>query len=218
VGFENGRLVRVVLKATHKATGIVNVNALHYDLIDSAVPGNNANDPQSLADAFRDDVLGDYNNLYSNEWTIAPVEVIEEKDPQNPDAARSAWTSGTAHDGTRSRSGDKAPKAECAIATLYTEHIGRRFRGRMFIGGDLRQADDADGVWLSGQKGYFQAFIDAIPLQPDIASGASASVAHWCVYSRTQRGAPGGGLDPYASAVTSVLLRDEVHWLRSRER
>jgi hypothetical protein len=204
--WDGGRLTRCVFEAQHKASLTLNVNVLHYFFT------NGSDDPQILADTLRDDVLPSFKALYSNEWTVSAVEVVDEKDPLNPGTALTGVSSGSPGDGTRSRSGDKAPRAECAVVTLGTGFHGRRFRGRLFLGGDIRQADDADGVWLSGQKTVWQTFIDAIPLAPTDALWAGD--VEWVVYSRTQRAAT---LTPFASAVTTKTLRDSVHWLRSRE-
>lgn len=202
--WDSGRVVRAVLEAQHKASLTLNVNVLHYFC--SSLAG----DPQDLADALRDDVLAPFKGLYSNEWTVSAIAVIDEKDPLNPTHPLTGVTSGTPGDGTRSRSGDKAPRAQCAVATLGTGLHGRRFRGRLFLGGDIRQADDADGVWLSGQKTVWQTLLDAIPLT--VTSGVETF--HWSVLSRTERAA---SLPNYVNNVTDVQLRDPVHWLRSRE-
>lgn len=210
MGFDNGRVVRVTLKATQGSK--LQVNTFHYDLEDNTLEP--ANDPQSLADAFRDDVVSHFKALYKNTWTIAPVVVMEEKDPQNPTAARNEWTSGSSGPGTLSTTGDALPHAMCAVASLTTDHIGRRFRGRLFLGGDATENWIDAGVWNTGTLALWQAFLDAIPRQPDIVSGESSSTAKWSVYSRTQRAQD---LDPYLNAISGVGLSSRVHWLRSRD-
>lgn len=214
MGFENGKLVRVVMRAVENATGDQQVNTFHYDLIDSPIPGNAANDPQSLADFFRDNVVAPFRAFYIAGWTIQPVVVAQEKDPQNPLAARSEWVSGSALAGTRAAQTDYLPKAACGVASLTTDHIGKRYRGRVFLGGSVSEADQSAGVWQSGITTLWQAYISAIPSQPDIATGTSASTAQFVVYSRTQRAA---NLNPYASSVVSRTIRTQFRWLRSRE-
>lgn len=212
MGFEDGKLLRVAVKVQRNADLIYNVNTFHYDLKDPL--GATANDPQALADAFRDAVLPKYVLAYDNTWTVLPVEVTQEKDPQNPDAARSAWTSGTPAAGTRTGATDRLPTAAVGVATLRTNHIGRRHRGRVFLGGTLMEIDQVAGVWQSTLLAIWQALLDAIPHQPDLATGPSTATADWCVYSRTNRAAD---VDPYASHITSPLLRAPVRWLRSRQ-
>ena len=214
MGFENGKLVRVVLRAVENLTGDQQVNTLHYDLQDSVVPGNAANDPQSLADFFRDNVLAAYKGIYSAAWTVQPVLVAQELDPQAPFAPRSEWVSGAAAAGTRGTPTDLLPKAACSVASLTTSHIGKRYRGRMFLGGALGEVDQSGGVWQSSIITLWNALLAAIPRQPDIATGTSASTADWVVYSRTNRAAD---LDPYASPVVSTTVRSQFRWLRSRE-
>jgi hypothetical protein len=214
MGFENGKLVRVVMRAVENATGDQQVNTFHYDLIDSAVPGNSPNDPQSLADFFRDNVVGPFRALYTSSWSIQPVLVAQEIDPQNPLAARSEWISGTVQAGTKAAPTDLLPKATCAVAALTTDHIGKRYRGRTFLGGSIGEIDQSAGVWQSGALTLWGTYLAAVPKTPDIASGVSASEAHWVVYSRTQRAAD---LDPYASTIQSSSIRSKVRWLRSRE-
>lgn len=210
MGFENGKLVRVVLRAT--LGDRQEVNTLHYDLIDD--PLQPANDPQQLADDFRDDVIPLFAGRYNARWTIQPVVVVEEKDPLNPNDPRQEWTSGAATPGTATTAGPFAPSAGVVVASNRTEHIGRRFRGRTFIGGDRNQIWMEGNTWVQGWVDGCQALMDAIPRQPDLGGGQSSSVAHWCVYSRTQRAA---NQDPYASKIVSSVCSSTIHWLRRRE-
>lgn len=202
------------MRAVENATGDQQVNTFHYDLVDSAIPGENPNDAQSLADYFRDNVISPFKAMYIAGWTIQPVVVSEELDPQDPTRARSEWTSGTAAAGTRSAQTDYLPRAACGVASLLTSHIGKRYRGRVFLGGSTSEADQTGGVWQSGITTLWNAYLAAIPLQPDIATGVSLSVANWGVYSRTNRAAD---IDPYISPVISKVLRTQFRWLRSRE-
>lgn len=211
MGFENGKLVRVVMAATK--SGDSQVNVLHYDLEDS--PGSDDNDPQSLANYFRDHVVAPFRALYDSSWTIKPVVVEEEKDPQNPTAPRGAWIAGADVPGTSSAASELLPRACTVVVSLRSAHIGRRFTGRMFISGITNEAKQNNGVWDPGWlTGLVQPYLDAIPHQPDISPPLSVATAKWCIYSRTQRAADA---DPYASAVTSYVMRQDVHWLRSRQ-
>jgi hypothetical protein len=212
VGFENGHLLRVVLQAQVGADSQVMV--LHYDL-QNATAGND-NDPQQLADDFRDDVVPAFAALYNSAWTIPPVLIEDEKDPLNPTDPRSSWSSGTTGAGTKTGTAtEQLPRACCAVATLKTDNIGRRHTGRIFLGGTTLEGDQNAGNWTgSGIVSLWDALLAAIPREPDIAAGVSDATAKWCVYSRTQRAA---NLDPYASAINAVVRRGPVHWLRSRE-
>lgn len=212
MGFENGKLFRCALKVQRNADLIYNVNTLHYDAEDALTGA--ANDGQALADALRDALMPKLALAYDNTWTVMPVEVTQELDPQNPTAARSAWTSGTPTAGSRTGATDRLPTAAVGVATLKTEHIGRRHRGRIFLGGTLMEIDQVAGVWQSTLLAIWQNYLDAIPRQPDIATGVSSSVCNWCVYSRTNRAAD---VDPYASHITATILRTPVRWLRSRQ-
>jgi len=214
MGFENGKLVRVVLRAVENSTGDQQVNTFHYDLEDSLVPGNAPNDPQSLADFYRDNVVASFRAMYTSAWTIQPALVAQEIDPQNPLAPRSEWVSGAAAAGTKAAPTDLLPKASCGVCALTTNHIGKRYRGRIFLGGSIGEIDQSAGVWQSGITTLWGTFVAAIPRQPDIATGTSLSVANWVVYSRTQRTAD---LDPYASPIVSTSIRTKFRWLRSRE-
>ena len=214
MGFENGKLVRVVMRAVENGTGDQQVNTFHYDLVDSTIGGESPNSPQALADFFRDNVMAPFRAFYISSWTIQPVVVAQEKDPQNPLLARSEWVSGTAAAGTRSAQTDYLPKAACGVASLTTDHIGKRYRGRCFLGGSVSEADQSAGVWQSGITTLWNAYLAAIPRQPDIASGLGQSVANWVVYSRTNRAQD---VDPYASSIQNATLRTQFRWLRSRE-
>lgn len=214
VGFESGQLVRVVLEAT--AGGDSQVNVLHYDLQGGEVPfSGNGNNPQALADRFRDDVIPLWKTLYTSAWTIQPVVVEDEKDPQNPTAPRQSWVSGTAIPGTGTSAGDLLPPQCAVLVKLITDHIGRRNTGRIWLGGSVEEADQANGVWGSGYLTGIATIMDSIPLEPDIQEGTGIgdATANWCVYSRTARAAD---QDPYASHVTAYVVRSLVHTLRSR--
>jgi hypothetical protein len=193
-------------------TGDQQVMTLHYDL---QVPtGQLANDPQSLANFFRDHVSPAAQGLFRPEWTINPVIVTDEKDPLNPTAPRQQWTAGVPLAGTRGTSTDLLPSGCCGLAKLNTDHIGRRFTGRVFIFGQLAEGDQSAGIINNGTLlTSMKGLMDAIPVQPDISPPGSTATANWCVYSRTQRAA---NLNPYAAHVTSYTLRNRVHFLRRR--
>lgn len=210
MGFENGHLLRGTIVARN-AGGDQLVNTFHYDLIDA--PATPANDPQTLADLFRDNVIPQWKANISAAWTLDPVLFVDEFDPQNPTAPRGSWTSGTPQAGTKTVGTDALPQFCTALVTLRTSHIGRRFRGRMFLFGTFLEGEQAAGAWGSTFLTGLQTMVNAVPKQPDLATGPSDSVANWCVYSRTQRAAD---LDPYASAITSATVRSLVHSLRSR--
>lgn len=211
MGFENGKLLRVVLSAVGPG-GRDAATVLHYDLDDSALTGED-NDPQSLANTFRDDVVPTYAALFGSAWSIQPVMIEQERDPLHPTNPRGAWSAGAPVAGTRSLGSDVLPPGLCGICTLITAHIGRRFRGRIFLPGSIVEGDQNDGVVGSSMTGPWSTFVAAIPRQPDIATGTSDSTAKWCVYSRTQRTA---NLDPYASPVTATVVKTKLHYLRSR--
>lgn len=212
MGFENGRLLRLSLSAIRSADGAQMVNTFHYDLQDSVWPAHD-NDPQALADKIRDDVLGPFSQLFSNAWFVQPPVLIEERDPLNPNAPRTGWTSGVPIQGLRTLFGDALPLEATAVATVHTANIGRRARGRVFLPGTFSEGDQSGGTWGLLATGPMQAYLDSIPRQPDIAPAASTSTCKLCVYSRTQRAA---NLNPYAPAVTNMVLHDRFRWLRSR--
>lgn len=210
MGFDNGRVLRVSLKAIGPSEREA-VNTFHYDLEDVAVDPDN--DPQTLADLFRDNVRPAFAALFQSNWQIDPVSIIEEKDPIDPNAARAGWTSGAVIAGTRVVSGDELPYGVCGVCSLRTAHIGRRFRGRLFLPGQLMESDQANNLWQSGILSLWATYVNAVPVEPDLATGPSGATAKWSVYSRTQRGS---NLDPYLSKVTSHSIDTAVHFLRSR--
>jgi hypothetical protein len=102
----------------------------------------------------------------------------------------------------------------CAVATLKTTHIGRRYRGRLFLGGTLTETDLSEGLWIDPHLSLWQALLNAVPRQPDLILGAGAGSCDWVVYSRTQRQQL---KDPYASKIVSATVSATPHWLRSRQ-
>jgi len=98
------------------------------------------------------------------------------------------------------------------VATKST-HIGRRFNGRLFFGGDWNEDDQNDGNWSAGTLTFAETIVAAIPRQPDISPPLSTATARWSVYSRTQRGA---NLDPYLSEIAATIKRPELFWHRKR--
>jgi len=211
VGFENGHLLRVVLRAT--AGSEEQVNTFHYDLIDDVAEP--ANDPQALADRFRDDVRPHWIASMSSAWTFDPVHIVDEFDPIIPFATRSSWDSGAPAAGTKTLGSDLLPRNMVPVASLRTAHIGRRFRGRLWMMGSYTEGEQVDGAWTSGSLTSLQTVLDFVPFQPDIAGGISTSVANWCVYSRTMRAEAG---HPYANKITSATVTPLLHSLRSRAR
>lgn len=212
MGFENGKLVAVQLRAV-APSGNSETNTLHYDLND-----NNdvqPNDPQSLADFFRDNVRPNFIAMYDSGWSIQPVIVREEKDPQNPTDPTSEWQSGSATPGTKTSVSNPLAPGHVGVCTLRTSHVGKRFRGRIFLGGIKDESELDFRTWQSAIITRWQTYVSSIPMQPDIAGPGSGAVADWCVYSRTQRAA---NLDPYASHVQTATVNTALHWLRSRQR
>lgn len=213
MGFENGKLVQVRLRASDGPAHEY-VSVLHYDLQDDPIPGNDPNDPQLLADAFAGAVVTAWKPMVPTTWTIDPIVVTMAKDPQNPTAPLDQWTSGSPVAGTRSLTGnDFLPYGVTAVATLRTNHVGKRYRGRIFLPCPLLEGDQNADIIVAGTMTALNAFLNSIPHQPDIVAGASGSKALWCVYSRTNRAAD---LDPYASAIQSTQLRSTLKFLRSR--
>jgi hypothetical protein len=209
MGFDNGKLVEVVLKATSGT--LTQVNTFHYDLDD-----NNdvqPNDPQSLADTFRDDVRPHIIASMTAAWTVDSVVVTQVKDPLHPLNPRSSWSSGSPAAGTKTGVSDPLPNFCSPLVSLRTGHIGRRFRGRLWLMGIHNSDDQTGGTWESAVLTDLQTLVDFIPFEPDIAGPGSGATAKWCVYSRTQRAA---NLDPYASAITVATVTPLVHSLRSR--
>jgi len=212
MSFTTGRQVRVVQHVQSAGGDDNQINVFNYDLNDTE-PGN-PNSPQSLADFFRDNVTDKVRAFYSSAWNLLPWQVIEAKDPLNPNKPRSEWISGTPTAGTRVLAGEVLPRACCGVATLHTDRVGRRATGRLFLGGTLGEADQNNGQWLTSIITLWQAWLDSIPHQPDVSPPASTSHANWVVYSRTNRAEDES---EYNSHVLTPVLHSKVHWLRSRE-
>lgn len=210
MSFTDGKLVRVSLVATK--SGRSQVNTFHYSLSDGFL-GDPDNSPQALADWFRDHVRGDFAGAFPSAWQIQPVNIIEEKDPLNPTAPRSEWTSGGTIAGTGDSSVDLLPSGCCTVVKLTSEHVGKRHTGRCFIGGVRTESNQANGIWSSAVITAVTAYMNHVPKQPDIADGISLAEANWVVYSRTARAA---NQTPYVSRITGFTVRPEVHYLRSR--
>lgn len=211
LGFENGSVFAArVMIANNEGHTFVNV--LHYD-------SNNHGDPQvnsgqSLADRLRDALTPVLATFIRASWSVQPIVVSEAKDPQNPLNPRSQWVSGVATSGTRSSGADELPWQNCFLCTLRTPHIGKRFRGRMFLPWPLQEGDQADGNIIAGSITAAETYLAAIPRVPDVAGPGSLATCTWGVYSRTQREQ---NADPYINAVTSHTIHPEVHVLRSRQ-
>src|SRR6476661_1012729 len=143
MGFENGKLVRVTLRASN---GVAEqVNTFHYDLDDGdlTVP----NDPQSLADRFRDDVRPQIATLLRPNWTLDPVVVVEEKDPLHPLDPRGSWNSGAPLAGTGAGVADLLPSFTSPVVALKSDHIGRRFNGRLWLMSSPDEGWQNGGAW-----------------------------------------------------------------------
>lgn len=212
MGFADGHIARVTLTAQLGDDQVV--NTLHYDMHDGT-PGLGNGTLQGLADRLADDLMDPWGALFPAAWTIQPVIVMDEKDPQNPLAVRDGAVSGAPQAGTGGAvtTDNLAPLEECVVATLRTGHIGRRFRGRIFLPPIFDENATSGGLLASGKASQYQTFLNAIPLEPDIVTGESDSTTVWSIYSRTQRAA---NLDPYATPIETVQLQTRLRWLRSR--
>lgn len=210
MAFENGRLVRVVLRASSGSDQ--QVQTFHYSAIDASFPSHD-NDMQELADRIRDDVRTYQRARYTNAWTIDPVLVVEEIDPLNPTATRASWTSGSAVAGTKSLSSQLLPTGLCPLVALKSDSLGRRYNGRVFLGGSWAEGDNLNGNVESDWVGFISAEFDNVPKQPDLATGVSLANCHWVIYSRTARAA---NQTPYTADVTSFVVRSPFHYLRNR--
>jgi hypothetical protein len=212
MGFQNGKIVRVTVEAIH-SDGDSQVNVFHYDLVNSSDGTDPQNDPQALADFFRDNVIQHVRPLYDDTWLIQPVVVADERDPLNPDLPRQEWVSGSAVAGTRINTTDLLPRACTVCVKIWTDHIGKRATGRKFIGGSWSESSQANGAWDNLVLTDCFNYLNAVPKAPDIALGPSGAHAFWCVYSRTARSQNVGS---YSFGVTGFTARTAVHWLRSR--
>lgn len=212
MGFENGHIARVTLRATKGKAQVV--NTLHYDLQGTLL--SDAPSLQALADRFRDDVMTPFKALFDNTWIIDGPLVADEFDPLHPDAARASAISsggGTGSEVAAQTSGH-LPYAMCGVAKLKTAHIGRSFTGRIFLPPIFDRDRITDNLVDTTRLTQYTTYVNAIPKQPDLVSGVSSDVANWCVYSRTRRAK---GLDLYANLVVSVTVPPRIHWLRSRD-
>lgn len=213
MGFENGHLARVAFTATIPGNEVV--NTLHYDLVGNAL--DDSPTLQALADRLADDCLDAYASLFPDGWTIHPVTVVDEVDPQHPLATRDGAVAGASlvGSGATPSSDNMTPLELCAVATLRTAHIGRRYRGRMFMPPIFSEIYTVDGELGGARRIAYQTFINTIPHAPDLTGGPTTATADWVVYSRTQRVQH---LDPYATKISDVRLNSKLHWLRSRGR
>lgn len=212
MSWETGRTLRVVLKA-HAGTE-EQVNVLHYDANDGGVANIGANNPQSLADFFRDNVMNLVAANFTAGWSIDPVIVEEELDPKNPTAPRQAWTSGGILQGGKVASSDVLPSALCVVYRLDSDRIGRRYNGRLFAMGSRHEADQAAGSWTTTYLTDQGRYVNAIPHQPDISGPGSEATCNWAVYSRTNRSQ---GISTYLAHIQTPIVRSRLHWLRSRD-
>jgi len=204
-------LVRAVFRAF--SGDAEQVTTLHY-INEDAVVGEEAT-RQALANRLRDDCLGPFAALFSTAWTIDPVVVTDEVDPLNPTDPREQVSAGPGASGTQSPSTSPLPLAMCTIAKLLTSNIGRSFRGRIFVPGLISETDFVNGAIPNGSTYGLavQAFLDSIPLEPDIVTGSGTRTA-WVVYSRTRRSR---SQSPYWSSISDVSWSTRPHWLRSRD-
>jgi hypothetical protein len=213
MAFEDGTILRVSMKAVHGIDGDSQVNTFHYDAVDNL--GGENTDGQKLADHFRDQVMPAMQVLYTPQWTIEPVIVMEERDPLNQFLPRREWQGGLQLVGTRTTAADLLPRAVCVVVTLRTASVGRRRTGRTFVGSSFDESDQSTGQWATG-TGHWNsilAYMGAIPPSVPVGEGGATVTANWVIYSRTQRAQ---NLGNYTTPVTTWAPRTQVHWLRSR--
>lgn len=220
MAFDNGDVFRVTLRATTSTQEFVNV--LHYNWNAEGGVGDSLDDVgQALADAVRDAVATTYRALWDPARVLDPVVVTQALDPQDPTRVRSSWVAAfTTSTGTKAVAGEASPSAFARVYSLTTGHVGRSFRGRMFVSGYINEADVGviANQWNVAAAGNHAKIADdfvlSIPREPDVVLGPSTDSCRWCVYSRTRRAAD---LGDYASPIVGTLARPNIYWLRSRQ-
>lgn len=177
-------------------------------------------DPEDMAGELRTKLLTTFRAMVPDTGTVHDLTVTDEQDPLAPDQAREAFTSSIELSGSRILGTLDEPVPMCGLLTLRTGRVGRSGRGRMFLPPILNEADITLGKLNTG-GGYRTAAINFANALIPAFSGGSAWSSLWLdtwdaeivVYSRTLRARNAAD---YAFPVTSYLLRDAPHWLRSR--
>jgi hypothetical protein len=187
----------------------------------------NPSSPDSVNEQFLVDILADagttslqnaYVALLGTVFTLDEIVARQVHDPLNPGDLKLQHAKVVNLPGTRAVTSDTS-SGICAIVTLNTDTVGRRYRGHVFMPPSLRQLDQGDGVFPTGSP-YMVAIAALITeLNKTLeTAGGSHYANRWndvdmVVYSRKAR-----SLDEsqFYAQVQSLIRRTPIHWLRSR--
>lgn len=214
-----------VLRCAYRYTvgGIECVNtfhaAVHSDLPTWGEWGTTP-DPEDVANELATKLNTTFRQMIPDTGVVHDLTVTDEHDPLNPDATREAFTKSIELTGARIVGNEDEPVSMCGLLTLRTGRVGRSGRGRMFLPPIRNEADITAGKLNTG-GGYRTAAINFAKELVPAFGGGSAFSSLWMdtwhgsivIFSRTLRAR---GADEFAFDVTSYLLRDAPHWLRSR--
>jgi hypothetical protein len=122
--------------------------------------------------------------------------------------------------GTRPKAGTGLPNAVCGLLALKSFAASRNFRGHLFMhpcisssAVNYKQLSQTDAYWTA--LGAFAGKLDDGCANPT-PTWTGSELHNWGLVIFSQKRATAG--DPFAAACVSVVVRQSVHFLRSRDR
>lgn len=209
-------LVRVQFKG-HLVDNQVAVNTFYITKVGHGVPS--LADLTALSTDLATYFTTTYKALYRTDGMFDTVTCYQVSDPSLPVPVLEVQATVNAA-GTRSTAGTGGPDQLCAVLSLKTQLVGRRYRGHQFLPPSTIQAD-VTGAGFTVAGAYWVAVLAyAAKLQTGCLptptwTGSTLSSWTLCVFSTM---AAKTLTPPYASGVFSVVATNRSHWLRSRYR
>jgi hypothetical protein len=160
-----------------------------------------------------------YRVLLTTNGILQNYTVSQVSDPLDP-SPYVQYVKNIALAGTRTEPSSHAPNQLCAVASLKTALVGRRYRGHLFLPPSLDQASISgtgfsSGNYLTAVNNFVAKLVNGTAAPTPTWTGSTLSGWTLAVFSRT---AAAAGQNPVFAYCTAVVQNGSIHWLRSRAR
>lgn len=129
------------------------VNVMHWEYLPAEFYG--MAEMSTLSEIYMDDLIPFLRNCYYSDTTIFTQ--LRLRQVTGDGMLELITPIGLA--GTRTRDGDRLPPYSALVISLKTAYIGRRYRGRNYLGGFAEQ-DQQNGLWEADTANLVQGYID----------------------------------------------------------
>lgn len=129
------------------------VNVMHWEYLPAEFYG--IPEMNDLSTIYMDDLIPFLRNCYYSDTTV----LTQLRLRQVTGEGMLEVITPIGLSGTRTRDGDRLPPYSALVISLKTAYIGRRYRGRNYLGGFAEQ-DQQNGLWEADTANLVQDYID----------------------------------------------------------